>query len=56
MAQVNFNIDPELDEEFRRMVFEKKGMRRGSITDAFHEALRLWIREQQNTKKFTGFK
>ncbi len=45
MPQVNVNINDDLDKEFRNMVFKKKGMRRGSMSEAFQEAIELWITE-----------
>lgn len=45
-------VDDELDEKFRRAVFESKGLHRGSITEALEEALELWI-EKEATKRVT---
>jgi len=37
-------ISLELETEFRKVVFKKKGMRRGNIKEAVEEALHLWIK------------
>ena len=49
MVTLNVVIKDELDEKFRRTVFEKMGMKRGNLTEAIEEALELWI-EQQASK------
>ncbi len=50
MKQICFNIDDEVDQEFREVVFKIKGLRRGSIVDALHEAVKLWIIVNKNNK------
>jgi hypothetical protein len=36
-------VDDKLDERFRRAVFERKGLHRGSMTQALEEAMLMWI-------------
>ena len=36
-------VNDKLDERFRRAVFERKGLHRGSITKAVEEAMLMWI-------------
>ena len=36
-------VNDKLDERFRRAVFEKKGLHRGSMTKAVEEAMLMWI-------------
>jgi hypothetical protein len=43
MAQLNVVISDEVDAEFRQQVFKRKGMKKGNITEALEEAIRLWI-------------
>jgi len=50
MVQINVNIDSELDNRFREAVFMTKGMKRGSMSQAIHEALALWILQSKNKK------
>lgn len=42
-------INDELDERFRKAVFEKKGMHKGNLTEAIEEAIECWIRDQKFT-------
>jgi len=44
-------LDDELDERFRKAVFENKGMRRGNITEAVEEALEEWIMERNKNRE-----
>lgn len=44
-------INDELDERFRRAVFETKGMHKGNLTEALEEAMNCWIKEQMQKKK-----
>jgi len=53
MAQMNFNLNDDLDKEFRNTVFRTKGMVRGNISEAIHEAIELWIREHSEMKTRT---
>lgn len=46
MGMLALNIDDKLEKEFRKMVFERKGMKKGNITEALEEALRLWINQK----------
>lgn len=50
MGKINIVLKDELEERFRRAVFESKGMKKGNISEAMEEALNLWI-EQQKKKK-----
>jgi len=36
-------LDDKIEEEFRRAVFERKGMRKGNISEALEEAIKQWI-------------
>jgi hypothetical protein len=42
-------INDDLDERFRKAVFEKKGMHKGNLTEAIEEAIECWIRDQKFT-------
>jgi hypothetical protein len=44
-------INDELDERFRRAVFETKGMHKGNLTEAMEEAMNCWIKQQMEKKK-----
>ena len=43
MGKINLAIDDNLDEKFRVAVAKKKGMRKGNLTKAMEEAMKLWI-------------
>ncbi len=45
-------INDKLDTDFRRAVFESKGMYKGNLTEALEEAMGCWIKEKtEQTKK-----
>ncbi len=46
-----FVISDELDERFRKAVFEAKGMHKGNLTEAIEEAMKLWIKQEANRKR-----
>lgn len=48
MKQVNFNIPEEKNSEFRQLVIQKKGFKHGNITEAFIEAIDLWINKNKD--------
>ena len=41
--KINVTIDDKLNEEFRTAVHKRKGMKKGNISEAIEEAIRLWI-------------
>jgi len=43
MGRINVNIDKKLEEKFRRKVAERKGFKKGNLTDAVQEAMMMWI-------------
>jgi len=43
MGKINLAIDDSIDEKFRVAVAKKKGMRKGNLTEAMEEAMKLWI-------------
>jgi len=44
-------INDKLDTDFRRAVFESKGMYKGNLTEALEEAMNCWIKEQREQDK-----
>jgi len=44
MGKINFVISDEVDKKFREEVFKRKGMKKGNLTEALEEALKLWIK------------
>ena len=50
MGKMNIVLKDDLEERFRRAVFESKGMKKGNISEAMEEALNLWIKQQEKKK------
>jgi hypothetical protein len=42
-VRLNLTISKALNEQFRKAVFDRFGLRKGDIQRAVEEALRLWI-------------
>jgi hypothetical protein len=51
MGKITFVLDDKLDERFREAVFKSKGMKKGNMSEAFEEALNLWIKQQIEKEK-----
>jgi len=43
MGKMNVVLDDELESKFRKAVFERKGMKKGNISEALEEAIKDWI-------------
>lgn len=43
MGKMNIVIDDKLEEELRKTVFQRKGMKKGNISEALEEAIKHWI-------------
>jgi len=43
MGKMNVVLKDELEQEFRKTVFERKGMKKGNISEALEEAIRQWM-------------
>jgi len=43
MGQINVKIPDELEEKVRQIAAKKFGLRKGSLTKAIVEALKLWV-------------
>lgn len=50
MGRMNIVLDDELEEKFREEVFKSKGMKKGNISKAVEEALKLWMEKEQNKR------
>jgi hypothetical protein len=44
MGKMNVVLKDETEKKFRRAVFERKGMKKGNISDALEEAIDQWIK------------
>jgi len=51
MGKIRMTIDisDELDEQFRKAVFNRFGMKRGNIAMAIEEAIKDWINKGDDT-------
>ena len=43
MGNIKVILPDDLEQEFREEIFKSKGMKRGNITIAIEEAIRMWI-------------
>lgn len=41
--ELDANIDPELNQTFREIIYKKYGYKRGAISDAVEEAIRDYV-------------
>jgi len=58
MGKMNIVLDDALEEKFRKVVFERKGMKKGNISQALEEAIKCWIQyyhpEKKSERKWYG--
>ena len=47
MGKLNIVLTDETEEKFRRVVFERKGMKKGNISEALEEAIKQWMEYRQ---------
>jgi len=50
MGRIDIILDDDLEKEFREEVFKGYGMKKGNITQAIEEAIKMWI-DFQRTKR-----
>jgi len=50
MGAIKVILPDELEEEFRSEVFKSKGMKKGNLTLAIEEAIKMWIDFQQKKR------
>ena len=50
MGKMNIVLSDELEEKFRKAVFERKGMKKGNISEALKEAIQQWMDYRQSAK------
>jgi hypothetical protein len=51
MGKLNIAVKKDIDDNFRREVFRRKGLKKGNIKQAVEEAMLLWISTTQNSSK-----
>jgi len=47
MGKINIALDDDIEERFRKAVFQRKGMKKGNISKALEEAIEHWIKTYQ---------
>ncbi len=50
MGILKVTIPDDLEKEFREEIFKSKGMKKGNISKAVEEAIRLWIGYQRKKR------
>ncbi|MCP8321514.1 MAG: hypothetical protein H3Z52_11340 [archaeon] len=50
MARIDIILDDELEKEFRDEVYKQLGMKKGNLTVAIQEAIRMWINTQRSKR------
>jgi metal-responsive CopG/Arc/MetJ family transcriptional regulator len=43
-------LPEDLEEEFRNEVFKSKGMKKGNLTEAIEEAIKMWIESEKQKR------
>jgi hypothetical protein len=51
MGKMNVVLHDDIEERFRKAVFEKMGMKKGNISEALGEAIEAWINEDDAKPK-----
>jgi hypothetical protein len=51
MTKITFELDSKLDERFRKVIADTKGLHRGVIQEAIEEAIENWILDMAKGKK-----
>ena len=47
MGTIKVILSDELEQEFRDEIYKSKGMKKGNITEAIQEAIRMWIEAER---------
>lgn len=50
MGRLDLNIADELEEKFRAKVYQRKGMKKGNLTESLEEAIVLWMSTEPTTQ------
>ncbi|MFA5001978.1 MAG: hypothetical protein WC502_03260 [Methanolinea sp.] len=54
MGRIDIILPDELEEEFRQEVAKELGMKRGNLSLALQEAVKLWIEKHQKNRSETA--
>lgn len=47
MGKINVVLSDDVEKRFRKAVFEKKGMKKGNISEALEEAVEAWMQAKK---------
>ena len=50
-VELDANIDPDLNQKFRAIIFKKYGYKRGAISDATEEAIRDYVTKYKHVMR-----
>ena len=50
MGAIKVILSDELEEQFRTEVFKSKGMKKGNLTEAIEEAIKMWIESEKQKR------
>ena len=50
MGAIKVILPEDLEEKFRTEVFKSKGMKKGNLTLAIEEAIKMWIESEQKKR------
>ena len=50
MGAIKVILPDDLEEEFRSEVFKSKGMKKGNLTLAIEEAIKMWIESEKKKR------
>jgi hypothetical protein len=50
MSRIDVVISDDLEEKFRLEVFKSKGMKKGNLSKAVEEAIKMWIESEQRKR------
>lgn len=50
MGRIDIILPDNLEEEFRTEVFKSKGMKKGNITAAIIDAIKIWMKQEREKR------
>jgi hypothetical protein len=50
MGAIKVILPDDIEEQFRTEVFKSKGMKKGNLTIAIEEAVKMWIESEQRKR------
>jgi hypothetical protein len=50
LGRLDLDVDDELEKKFRAKVYQRKGMKKGNLTESLEEAIVLWMSTEPTTQ------